>query len=172
MTTFTTNFSWPKPSGTDSPDGPGQIGALGDAADATMRIANNQDVFVSLGGCSIPSTSTSYVDITGASKSWTKIGSAAQSDVMVYVGASGFVTVASTGFVIGVNINGIDTDVTYMLMTNAATETTLPGAWVRISSVPAGTYTVKLRSKRNSGSGNLGMSTGSSVTFRIEERLL
>jgi hypothetical protein len=45
MTTFTANFSWPKPSGTDSPDGPGQVGALGDAADATMRIANNQDSF-------------------------------------------------------------------------------------------------------------------------------
>lgn len=36
MTTFTTNFSWPKPAGTDAPDGPTQIGALADAIDASM----------------------------------------------------------------------------------------------------------------------------------------
>jgi hypothetical protein len=71
-----------------------------------------------------------------------------------------------------VNINGIDTDVTYMLMSTSAVETALPGAWARISSVPAGTYTVKLRAKRNSGTGNLGMSTGSTGSFRVEERLL
>lgn len=36
MTAFTTNFGWPKPDGTDSPDGPGQVTALANASDATV----------------------------------------------------------------------------------------------------------------------------------------
>jgi hypothetical protein len=137
-----------------------------------FAIATNKDSFGSLGGCSVPSTSASYVDITGASKAWTKIGSAAQSDVMVFAEASGFVTVANTVMAIGVNINGVDTDVTFMNFANSGLGLSLPGAWVRITGVPAGPYTVKLRIKRNSGTGALGIGSGDTVSFRVEERLL
>ena len=130
---------------------------------------HNNVIFNSLGGCTLTTTSATYVDIVNATTSYTKIGASSASDLIVEVSASGFSTGATTGFVIGVNINAVDTDVTFMLFSTANAHTTLPTGRARITGLAAGAYTVKLRAKRNSGAGTLTVDNGDSVCFMVSE---
>lgn len=133
----------------------------------------NEDVFVNLGGSSITvSTTTSYADITSASKSWTKILGSSASDVIVTATLSGQSSATNTGVKIGVNINGTDTDVILFAFSSANVHHTLPTGYARISGLAAGTYTVKLRAKRTSGTGTFTIDANDTVSFRVEEKIL
>ncbi len=130
----------------------------------------NSDIFNSIGGCTLSTTSASYVDITNATKSFTKIGSAADSDLIVTASLSGYVTVTGTDFKVGVNVNSVDYDIIKLAFNTANTHTALPTGAVRITGLAAGTYTVKLRAQRPAGTGTLTMDSGDSVSMVIHER--
>lgn len=131
----------------------------------------NVKTFQSIGGCTLSIASTTITDITGASVSWTKIGSSSQSSIIFQASASCKTSVANDTVDIFVNINGVDTAVTYKSL-NTTNHETLPTGWVEIAGVPAGTYTVKLRSNRGFGSGTITIDASDTVSFRIEEKLL
>lgn len=168
----TSNFQWPYPTSADTVDVAGDMQDLAAAADATQAIAANSDVFSSIGACSLSTTSASYVDITGASKSFTKVGAAADSDLIVLISMSGFVTVGGTGFKVGVQVNGVDRDATYMLMNTANDHRTPPLGAVRITGLAAGPYTIKARALRTTGTGALTVDTSDTVTMFIQEKAI
>jgi len=134
---------------------------------ATMA---NADIFSSLGGCSLSTTSGTYVDITGASKSFTKLSASADFDLIVLVNLSCFATVAPTVVKIAVNVNGVDNDATLMPINSANVHTALPTGAVRITGLAANTYTVKARALRVSGTGTVTIDTNDTVTLVIQER--
>lgn len=132
----------------------------------------NADVFSSLGGCSLSTTSGTYVDVTSASKSFAKIAAAADSDLIVQVSLACYATVAPTVVKIGVNVNGVDTDVSLMPINTANAHTALPTGAARITGLAAGTYTVKVRALRVSGTGTVTIDTNDTVTMVIQERAI
>lgn len=133
---------------------------------------SNTAIFESLGGCSLSTTSATYVDITGASTSFTKLGGALESDMIVRVSMSLFVTVATTGIKIGVNVNGTDTDAAIITLNTANAHSTLPTGTVRITALAAGAYTVKLRALRSAGTGTLTIDGSDSVSMDIREQVI
>lgn len=170
-TTATFQFRYPLSSGTVNVSG--DIQNLATDVDTTASIMANKDTFNSVGGCTLSTTSASYVDIVNATKSFTKIGASADSDLIISgVGVSGFSTVGTTEFAVGVNVNGVDRDVTKLNMNSANVHTALPTGAIRITGLAAGTYTVKLRAKRNSGTGTLTIDAGDAVSFVMEERAI
>lgn len=131
----------------------------------------NADIFNSLGGCLLSGiTSATYVDITSASKSFTKIGGSAASDLIVRVNLSCYVSVAATVVKIGVRINGTDTDVMLMSINTASAHTTMPPGAVRITGLAAGAYTIQLRALRVSGTGTVSIDSSDTVAMDIRER--
>jgi hypothetical protein len=148
----------------------GDLQNLATDVDAALAMVGNREVFTSVGGCSLASSSGSYVDVTGASKAFTKIASAAVSDVVVRVGLGGFATITGTVFKVGVNINGVDTDVMSMLFNTANQHQGFPaGVSPRITGLAAGPYTVKLRALRVSGTGVITIDSNDTVSLDIEE---
>ena len=137
-----------------------------------LGILANIDVAPFVGTVTLSTTSTTYVDITGASKNFTKIGGVADSDLVVTVSASCYVSVASTGVKVGLNINASDVDATTMVINPTLTHSPLPTGAVRISGLPAGPYTLKLRALRSSGTGTITMDSGDTATMIIQEKLL
>lgn len=130
---------------------------------------SNIGVFSSLGGCSLGTTSSSYVDITNASATWTKQGGSADTDVLSIFACSIFSTVATTGSKLAININGTDYD---MMLAFASLASTAVGAYVgiaRITGVAAGTWTVKARAKRLSGTGTVSIDGNGNVMWLVGE---
>lgn len=137
-----------------------------------VRMLANEDIFSSIGASSLSTTSGTYTDITGATKSFTKIGDASESDLIIDVSLSGFVTSTGTGFKVGVNINGTTYDATSLLFNTANAHAALPTGSVRVNGLPAGTYTVKLRALRTTGAGTLSIDSSDTVTFKMKERAI
>lgn len=117
-------------------------------------------------------TSATYVDVTNASKSFTKIGSSTDSDLLVNVSVSCYVSVLGTNVKFGVRINGVDTDVTVMSINTATTHTTMPSGYVRITGLSAGTYTIQLRALRASGVGTVSIDASDTVSMNIKEQVI
>jgi hypothetical protein len=132
----------------------------------------NSDIFDSVGGCSLSTTSATYVDITNASKSFTKLGAAADSDLIVELSLSLYSTVNATVVKLGVNVNSADSDVSIMPINTANAHETMPTGAVRIAGLGAGTYTVKARALRVSGTGTVTIDTNDTVTMVIQERAI
>lgn len=139
---------------------------------ALARITN-PGVFTSNGGCTLSTTSASYVDITNASTTWTKLGDGASSNIIILIMVDIYpATAGSTVAMLGVNIGGTDYDTkTATLSTLGTIGGTHVGARV-ITSVGAGSYTVKLRAKRTSGSGTLTVDSLCNESFLILEQPL
>ncbi len=133
---------------------------------------SNSGIFESLGGCSLTTTSATYVDITGATTTFTKLGGATESDMIIRVSLSLFVTSANTGVKIGVNVNSTDNDALIITINTANAHSTLPTGTVRITALAAGAYTVKLRALRNGGAGTLSIDTSDSVSMDIREQVI
>lgn len=49
----TSNYGWPKPALTDQPNGPAQIGAFADAADATVKAVKNSIPIIQRGSLTV-----------------------------------------------------------------------------------------------------------------------
>jgi hypothetical protein len=151
----------------------GDIQNLATDVDTTLQSVVNEEIFSSLGGCTLSTTSSTYVDIVNAARSFTKVGSATDSDIFIEVSLSGFATVGVTEFAVGVSINSVDRDITKMIINTANAHTPFPTGYVRVTGLAAGTYNpVKLRAKRNSGTGTLTIDTGDTVSFKIKERAI
>jgi hypothetical protein len=137
-----------------------------------LGILGNFDIFTSIGGCTLSTASATYVDITGASKAFTKIGGSADSDLVVQVSLACYATVAPTVVKIGVSVNGSDSDATQMPINTANAHTALPTGAVRITGLAAGTYTVKLRALRVSGTGTVTIDVNDTVMMEFQERAI
>lgn len=129
----------------------------------------NADKFSSLGGCTLSTTSATYVSITNGSKSFTKLGSAAETDLMIDVSLSAYATVAATTVKVGVLVNGTDNDATLMSINTANSHTTFPTGYVRLSGLAAGVYTVQLRALRVSGTGTVTMDASDTASMKFAE---
>lgn len=136
-----------------------------------LRTLGNTDIFNTIGGGTIGGTaSATYVDVAGAAKAFTKIGAAADSDLIVVVSVSCFVSVAGTVVRFGVRVNGVDSDVTQMPVNAALAHTPMPLGAVRLSGLAAGAYTAQLRVLRVSGTGTITVDINDTVTMYLEER--
>ena len=170
----TSVFQYRYPLSSSTVNVPQDIQNLATDIDYVNSIMANKDTFSAIGTAGLAaSTSGSYVDITGTTKTFTKIGAAADSDLIISgVSVSGFVSVGNTEFAVGVNVNGTDRDVTKLNFNAANQHTPLPPGHVRITGLAAGTITIKVRAKRNSGTGTLTVDTGDCVSFVVEERAI
>jgi hypothetical protein len=132
----------------------------------------NVDVFASLGGCSLTLTSATYVNITNASKSFTKLGGATDSDLVVQASLSAWSSATATIIKIGVNVNSADTDAITFPFNTASVHTTSPDGIARITGLAAGAYTVQLRALRVSGAGTVTIDTQDTVSMTIREQVI
>lgn len=136
-----------------------------------LRTIENTDIFNTIGGGTIGGTaSATYVDVAGASKSITKVAASADSDLIVLLSVSCFVSVAGTVVRFGVRVNGVDIDMTQMPVNAAAAHTPLPMGATRITGLAAGAYTVQVRVLRVSGTGTITVDVNDTVSLYLEER--
>lgn len=155
MTTFTTKFLFPKPGGTDSPDGATQIGALADAVDTSLAAAANVVNVIGAAPANDTTTSNTYSSLTSTntSVSFTKklASTAIRIDLHVTAGSSA----SATTMVIGVQINSVDYDVIQFKSDVANARFSLSGTAIVAAGLAAGTYTVQIRWKRTNGAGTV-----------------
>ena len=71
-----------------------------------LTLGASDDVFSSRGGCTLSTTSASYVDVTNASKAFTKVGSSSESDLLVELSVCCYATAAPTVVKFAVQVNG------------------------------------------------------------------
>ena len=155
MTTFTTKFQFPKPGGTDSPDGASQIGALADAVDSALAAAAN---VVNVAGAASVNDSTvsgSYASLTSTNTSVSFTKKLASTAIRVDLHMSAGSSATATTTVIGVLINGVDYDVIQFKFDPANTRFNLSGTAIVASGLAASTYTVQIRWKRTAGAGTV-----------------
>lgn len=170
----TPNLGLRYPAGAGAADVVTDITNLATDVDNVLGAARNEDVFGSVGTCSIVvSTTTSYADITGASKNFNKILGGAGSDLIIdQISVGAWSNATTTNMKIGVNVNGVDTDVSIFQFSFANDRETIVGVPVRLAGLAAGLYTVKLRALRSSGTGTITVDTLSTVSFHMQERPL
>lgn len=120
---------------------------------------------------SLSTTSSTLVDMPGASTSFTKLLGSTASNLVVLVSCSMFSTVGSTTLDIAINCNSTDTTAGNFVLNTANVHETLPTGSVSLTGLAAGTYTVKVRTKRNSGTGALTQDGTDSVLMQIWEKL-
>jgi hypothetical protein len=118
----------------------------------------------------LSTTSASFVDIPGASTSFTKVLGASASNIVVVVSLSLYSTVVNAAIDIGVNVNGTDVVATNFSL-NTTNHSTPPTGVATFTGLAAGTYTVKARVRRNSGTGTLTQDGTDSVLMLIREKL-
>lgn len=131
-------------------------GALaGGIADPSFINAIGNSNFTSTGALtgSTTTTSASYVDMaTGSSMTFSKLH--ADTVLLVWMRKNWFATSANTVASFGVGVNGADYDTSGPATTEASSWQPDSG-FVRITGLPAGTYTIQGRWKRVSGAGTL-----------------
>jgi hypothetical protein len=135
---------------------------------AVFRITNIK-IFNSLGGCSLSTTSATYVDVTNANTSWTKNGGSADSDVAVYMAVDVFSTAVTTVGQLGIGIGGTDSDVKLAYMSQASILAGTHVGFTSITGIAAGAYTPKVRARRNSGAGTVTIDVNCTVSFLVGE---
>jgi hypothetical protein len=135
-------------------------------------IINTEDVKFTV---NFSSTSTSYIDFTGASLSFDKLMGSTESDLRVTLSAAGFLLATpSVNCTLGVNVDSTDYDVSLMRFNDAGIHHAWTD-WSRISSISAGTYTIQVRAKNDTAARTVTFLTagsGGRLTMRVEEILL
>lgn len=121
-------------------------------------------------GLSLSTTSGSFVDVPGASTSFTKLLGTSASNVVVEISPSLSASVAGTAIDIGINMNGTDTVATNFYL-NTTNHTDVPTGVATFTGVAAGSYTVKARIRRTTGTGTLTQDGNDSVLIKIREKL-
>jgi hypothetical protein len=114
------------------------------------------------------STSTSYVDVSGTSTSWTKTGDSSSSNVLVVLLMSAWTSVAATIPAFGVRLGGVDYDLVAKTINEASSHNTLTAVRT-LTGIAAGSYSPNLRFKRNSGTGAVTIDTGDTVSYLLLE---
>ncbi len=152
-----------------TPTDPTSINAMGQQLQKLSQRFAAIDIFNSIGGCTLSTTSGTYVDITGGSKAFTKYGNATDSDLIVQVCVSGYVSVAATVVKIGLRVNGVDYDVSIMPINAANSHAPWPTGSVRITNLPNNVYTLQLRALKVSGTGTITIDNNDTVSMTIQE---
>jgi hypothetical protein len=129
----------------------------------------NPAIFNSLGGCTLSTSSASYVDVVNATINWTKRGGSADSDVLVALMAEMYVGVNATTAVFGIGIGGADTDVVQCYCSTSGTVAGTRVGLARITGLAAAAYTPKVRAKRTAGTGVLTVDSLCNMAFFIAE---
>lgn len=113
---------------------------------------------------------TSYADVTGASLSFTKWGDSTA--LHIDLKASGQATTAGGVYLctLGVSINGSDNDVARHFY-NSTTSHESFSADVKLSGVPAGTYTIQVRGKVGTAGKTVRIDSNDLVTMSVTELL-
>jgi hypothetical protein len=137
-----------------------------------LTLGASDDVFSSRGGCTLSTTSASYVDVTNASKAFTKVGSSSESDLLVELSVCCYATAAPTVVKFAVQVNGTDNEVVVFSINTANIHMTFPVGAVRITGLAASGYTVKARALRVSGAGTVTIDSSDTVTMVLKERPL
>ncbi len=169
-------YGWPYPeAGVDLPNGAGQIQGLAQAAEATLHdgtdglivasVTAGGDVLAGSGNgvnaAAVSSgtdttTSGSYVNLggTGSQTSFSFVKRYGGTRVRAQLSASLYSSVAGSGAMLGVRINGVDYDV---VMTEVSTinERVNNVGVAYLVGVPAGTWTVQGRWRRFNGAGTM-----------------
>lgn len=164
MTTFTTNYLFPKPGGLDSPDGPGQIGAEADAIDAWL-FANAGRLGTGLLStinkvCSANLTlGTSLADVANCTTTFSVTGAHAFAFV---VGAFDLSKTAVAAAAVGaLVVDGVTQPAQANFSDNSNTVSergTVAQTWV--VALAAGSHTLKLQSSRTPGTGTVVCNSG------------
>lgn len=114
-------------------------------------------------------TSASYTATPGSqSVTFTKIFSATETYIQVYVASGAFLSVGTnTELGIAVQIAGVDHEVFHQFINPTLTHTSHSGA--RLITANPGTYVIALRWARIGGTGTLSQNTGTWNTILVEE---
>lgn len=116
---------------------------------ATARLTN-LDLFVSLGGCTLSTTSASDVNVQGATWSYTKLGDATKSDVLILLGVSAFV--AAQPNIISYSVaEGQNTHATHFMYYNVALHHDMSWGVVQIHNLTPNTYNFQVMANVTGG---------------------
>src|SRR2546423_2742401 len=129
----------------------------------------NIGVFNSIGGCTLAaSTSATYVDVTGASFSWTKLGDGSASNILAILLLSCWTSVAATQPTFGVGIGGTGYDLARMTVNPVSSHISIGGGR-SLTGVAARAHNPQLRFKRAAGTGGVNIDTGDTVSMILIE---
>lgn len=146
MTTFTANYLFPKPGGTDSPDGATQISTLADAVDAALATTLQSFQTAMTGG--ILTLTSSFQDIAGTSQSITVTRGHAVAMVVATFDVNPTVTTSNNVMIGILNVDGVG-QTTETHCDDRISRATVSQTY-RVS-LAAGTHTLKLQAKAASG---------------------
>jgi hypothetical protein len=113
-------------------------------------------------------TSATYVDVDATNAKISFVKQNASTQLIIDIGMSLYSTATNTGFLIGINDGTTDYDVINGFI-NPASSHSYPSGTIAIAGLAAGTYTLKLRWKRRSGSGTLTTGADDNISIRVEE---
>lgn len=166
----TPNVGLRYPAGVSAADVVTDITNLATDADLVFAALTNSVEFRT-SAATLATSSTSFVDITGGSTSFTKLLSGALSNIVVEISISAFSTAIATLTQVGVNINGADVLAVNHTISAASAHSAFPTGVATFTGLAAGTYTVKARAKWVSG-GTFSMGSENSLYMRIWEKFL
>lgn len=115
----------------------------------------------------ITTTSATYVNVTGATGSLTKIFAVTR--LQVIFTATWQTSAVDTGADFGLRINGTDYTVGHLVINAASQHEQLASVAVIAGGIPAGNYTPQVRWRRTVGAGTLTLAPDDRVTWTIQE---
>lgn len=110
---------------------------------------SNYNLFMSLGGVSLSTTSASYVNVQNATWNFTKLGDATESDVLIVLGISSYVA-ATPNYISYTVAEGFNTHDTHFCYFNAV-EHMWSWGLTRISLMTPNTYTFQVQASVTGG---------------------
>lgn len=117
-----------------------------------VRRLSNKAIFNSIGGCSLSTTSASFVAITGATINYTKLGNGTQSDVFAFVSVSARVSAQPNNIVWAIQDSATSTTyTTHSLNFNTANAHRATMGAVRITGLTNSSHTFNLVAKVSGG---------------------
>lgn len=136
---------------------------------AIQRLTNVQ-LFMSIGGCTLFTTSATDVNVQGASQAFTKYGDATESDVLVVLGISSFVSAQPNIISFGVNDQGGagTTHATHFMYFNVASHHDMSWGLTRISLLTPNAYNFQVMANVTGGA-TATVNSGDQVFMLIAE---
>lgn len=167
MSGTTTNWTFPYPTGTDSPPNvASDMQSLATANDTALFAVGNARGLNSIAGTGT-TTSAAYANIPAPSSvSFTKRLTVTR--LRIDLMFDSFSTAVPTRVWVGVRINGVDTDVSSHSY-GAANQYESTTGVTFVSGLAAGVYTVQCRWLRSSGAGTVSVDGGGYISFAVQE---
>jgi len=115
-----------------------------------ITATSNYNLFFSNGGCTLSTTSASNVNVQGARWTFTKLGDATESDVLIVLGISAFVA-AQPNIINYTVAEGLNTHDTHFMYYNVASHHDMSWGLSRISLMTPNTYTFQVMANVTGG---------------------